>query len=204
MLYALRQQADVDITGLFTTTNREADRVAMHAVRSVLLQRQAKCTGLPLHIIPLPHPCSNTDYEAAMAAFVPQARADGVACFAFGDLFLEDVRHYREHTLQASGIEPLFPLWGSDTAQLSRQMLAAGLRAWITCIDPRQMPASFAGREYNESFIDDLPDSVDACGEYGEFHSFAFAGPMFQSSIDFRLAETVERDGFVFTDLIPT
>lgn len=200
-LHVLQHREDVEVVGLFTTMDAAADRAAMHAVRRSLVERQAKAAGLPVEFIPLPHPCPNAKYEAAMGAFMDSARARDLKAFAFGDLQLEDVRRYRENTLGGSGIELLFPIWGSDTAALAETMVEAGLRARITCVDPRQMPSRFAGRLFDRALLDELPAEVDRCGENGEFHTFAFAGPMFREAIDVTVGETVEREGFVFTDL---
>ena len=202
-LHVLRGREDVEIAGLFTTLNAEADRAAMHAVRRALVERQAAAAGLPVEFIPLPHPCPNAAYEAAMRAFIDGATSRGVAAFAFGDLQLADVRRYREDAMRGSGIECLFPIWGSDTAMLAAAMVEAGLRARITCVDPRQMPGRFAGRLFDRSLLDELPAGVDRCGENGEFHTFAFAGPMFRRPVEVAVGETVERDGFLYTDLLP-
>jgi uncharacterized protein (TIGR00290 family) len=205
-LHALRQRADVDVVGLLTTINQAFDRVAMHAVRRELLAAQADAVGLPLFTVEIPYPCSNAQYEAAMASAMERARADGVTAVAFGDLFLEDVRRYREDRMAGSGLAPLFPIWGTPTDVLAREMVATGLRARLTCVDPRKLPASFAGRDFDETLLADLaafhPD-VDPCGERGEFHSFAYDGPMFRRAVPIRAGEVVERDGFVFADLMP-
>lgn len=202
-LHVLRQTPDYEVTGLLTTLNQVHDRVAMHAVRRTLLHAQARAAALPLIEIDLPYPCSNEEYEARMRGFVECALALGVTHVAFGDLFLEDVRAYRERQLAGTGLTPVFPLWGRPTAKLAREMLAAGLRARITCVDPRQIPASFAGREFDESLLAELPASADPCGERGEFHSFVWAGPMFSQPLRVIAGEVVERDGFVFADVIP-
>ncbi len=202
-LHVLRQRDEVEVVGLLTTINAAADRVAMHAVRSELLRAQADAAGLPLWPVPIPSPCSNDEYEAAMAAAVGRARDAGVSVMAFGDLYLEDVRRYREDNLRGSGIEPLFPLWGIPTDTLSVRMLAAGLRARLTCVDPRTLDARFAGREYDAVLLAELPPSVDPCGENGEFHTFAYDGPMFTHPVALRAGEVVTRDGFVFADLVP-
>ncbi len=202
-LHTLRQDPQVDVVGLFCTVNQAFDRVAMHGVRVELLLQQAKNVGLPLQIISIPYPCSNEAYAEIMTAFVAEAKQENIQCFAFGDLFLEDIRKYREDRLKDTGITPLFPLWGMPTKTLSRTMVASGLKAAITCLDPKKISESFAGREFNTSFLNDLPADVDPCGEYGEFHSFAFDGPMFQFPVEISLGETVLRDGFVFTDLLP-
>jgi len=198
-LHALRNDPRYDVVGLVTTINRAADRVAMHAVRTELLRRQADAVGVPLRTIEIPSPCSNEEYEAAMSACVAQAVNEGVECFAFGDLFLEDIRAYREEKLAGSGLTPIFPIWGIDTKQLAHDMINSGLRARITCIDPRVMPREFAGRDFDLS----LPDDVDPCGERGEFHTFAYDGPMFQAPVAIESGEIVERDGFVFADILP-
>jgi len=202
-LHVLRQQPDVEVVGLFCTVNAEFGRVAMHAVRVDLLQEQAKSAGLPLHIIQIPYPCSNAEYESAMIAFIDTARQQQVECFAFGDLYLEDIRRYREARLNDTGITPIFPIWKIPTGELSRTMVSSGLRARITCVDPNQLASEFVGREYDTSFLEDIPADIDPCGENGEFHSFAFDGPMFQCPIDISLGDIVKRDGFVFADFLP-
>ena len=201
-LHMLRRRSDVDVVGLLTTINERFNRVAMHAVRTDLLRRQAESAGLPVRLISLPFPCGNEVYEERMRAAIGAAQADGIEGIAFGDLFLADVRQYRERMMEGTGIAPLFPLWGRPTAELAREMTAGGLRAQITCIDPRCLPASLAGKEYDLDFLKTLPAGVDPCGENGEFHSFAFDGPMFKRPVEFAIGETVERDGFVFTDLL--
>jgi len=175
----------------------------MHAVRNELVQQQAESVGLPVQFIPLPYPCSNADYENIMGEFIKQVKEQGVNCIAFGDLYLEDIRRYREEKLNGTGITPLFPLWGKGTDALSKEMLECGLRAIITCVDPRKIPSALAGKEYSASFLSQIPASVDPCGENGEFHSFAFYGPMFKSAVNILVGETISRDGFVFTDLLP-
>ncbi|MFC1799028.1 ATP-binding protein [Thermodesulfobacteriota bacterium] len=202
-LYELDKQPEFEIVGLFCTVNRKFERVAMHAVRRELLEMQAHHVGLPLHVVDIPDPCSNEEYQARMAVFVDSARDMDVEAFAFGDLYLEDIRQYREQNLKDTGIEPIFPLWEIPTTELSRKMVKNGLRAIITCVDPRKLPVAFAGREYNQSFLDELPDDVDPCGEKGEFHSFAFAGPMFRKPLDVVSGKIVQRAGFVFADLKP-
>ena len=201
-LHALRRQGGYEIAGLLTTINETASRVAMHAVREDLLERQAEAAGLPLIKVPIPSPCPNEAYEAAMAEAMGRAQREKVAAVAFGDLFLEDVRRYREEKLAPTGIRPVFPIWGLETAALAREMVASGLRAHITCVDPKQLDAKFAGRTFDDAFLDDLPAGVDPCGEKGEFHSFAWSGPMFAAPIPVTPGEIVERDGFVFADLM--
>lgn len=203
MLHVLRQQHGDAVAGLLTTTNEAFDRVAMHAVRRELLEAQAQSTSLPLHVVPLPWPCSNADYESRMSVAVRRVLDDGFTHVAFGDLFLEDVRRYREERLLHTGLTPLFPLWKTkSTRDLARDMIDGGLEARVTCVDPRQLAPSFAGRTFDSAFLDDLPIGVDACGENGEFHSFACAGPMFRHPIHVTTGEVVDRDGFVFADLL--
>jgi uncharacterized protein (TIGR00290 family) len=201
-LHALRRER-VEVAGLLTTLNQTHDRVAMHAVRRTLLEAQAEAAGLPLVIVPIPHPCPNDVYEEAMGRAIEDARAAGVEAVAFGDLFLEDVRRYRERMMAGTGLRPLFPLWGRPTPTLAEEMIAGGLRARVTCVDPRAAPAALAGREYDHAFLSDLPPSVDPCGERGEFHTFAWDGPMFRRPVPVRAGEVVTRDGFVFADLLP-
>lgn len=202
-LHTLRQQSDVEVVGLFSTVNQEFERVAMHAVRNELVKLQAESAGLPVQLIPIPYPCSNADYENIMGEFIKQVKQQGIDCIAFGDLYLEDIRKYREEKLANTGITPIFPLWGKDTRALSEEMVKGGLRAIITCIDPKTMPSDLAGKEYNQSFLEKIPANVDPCGENGEFHSFAFDGPAFKRPVNVVVGETVSRDGFIFTDLLP-
>jgi uncharacterized protein (TIGR00290 family) len=202
-LHVLRQQPHIQIVGLVTTVNEAYQRVAMHAVRLELLRQQSDAVDLPLRVANIPHPCSNADYECIMQKLIDESIRQGVECMAFGDLFLQDIKAYRETQLSGTGITPLFPLWGIPTDKLSQQMVSGGLRASVTCIDPKQIPPSFIGREYNESFLADLPETVDPCGERGEFHTFAFDGPMFHKPVSVQTGEVVERDGFIFADLLP-
>jgi len=201
-LHRLLQQQDIEVVGLFTTINKEFDRIAMHAVRTELLQKQTESIGLPIRMIPIPNPCSNSQYEAIMKKFVEEVKQQDIKYFAFGDLFLKDIRKYREDSLTNTGITPLFPIWGKDTKTLSIEMINSGIRARITCVDPKQLSADFAGKEYNKLFLEQIPDRVDPCGENGEFHTFVFDGPMFNKEINISVGETVARDGFVFTDLL--
>lgn len=191
------------VTGLFTTVNAAYDRVAMHAVRRQLLEAQAAAAGVPLHVIPLPWPCSNADYERIMSGFVTEAQAAGVTAMAFGDLFLEDIRAYRENNLVGSGIAPVFPVWGIETASLAREMLAAGLCARLTSVDLARLDADYAGRNFDADLLSCLPATVDPCGENGEFHTFVTAGPMFSHAIAVAPGEVVVRDGFAYADLLP-
>jgi uncharacterized protein (TIGR00290 family) len=201
MVHVLRSMPDVEVGGLLTTINADAQRVAMHAVRVELLEAQAAALGLPLWQVPIPSPCPNEVYERAMAAAVAKAVAERFSHVAFGDLFLEDIRQYRIDRLASTGLTPLFPLFGADTSTLAREMVRSGLRARLTCVDPRALDRSFAGREFDAQLLADLPAGVDPCGERGEFHSFAYAGPMFASPIAIESGEIVERDGFVFADV---
>lgn len=200
-LHVLRQDPTVEVVGLLTTVNQAVDRVAMHAVRASLLHQQAELAGLPVDAVPLPWPCSNEDYEAAMGAAVERALANGVTHMAFGDLFLEDIRAYREDKLAGTGLQPLFPLWGRDTAVLARSMVDAGLQATLTCVDPRQVPSRFVGRRFDHDLLDALPASVDPCGENGEFHTFVHAGPMLAGQLDVTTGQRVERGGFHYIDI---
>jgi uncharacterized protein (TIGR00290 family) len=202
-LHVLRASEGIEVTGLFTTINEEFDRVAMHGVRRDLLEAQAKAAGLPLHVIPIPNPCPDSVYEQRMGDFVGKARDSGIEAMAFGDLFLEDIRRYRERCLEGTGIRALFPLWGAQTRALASQMISAGLRARLTCLDPRRLPAAFIGHEFDEAFLASLPQGVDPCGENGEFHTFSYAGPMFDAPVPVHFKGGVERDGFVFADLRP-
>lgn len=203
MLHVLRQSGAWDIAALLTTVNEEAGRVAMHAVRRELLEQQAEAAGLPLREVPLPWPCSNDEYERRMGAAVERAVADGFTHVAFGDLFLEDVRSYREARLAGSGLTPVFPLWGEPTTDLVRAMISGGLRARLTCVDTRVLNRSFVGRDLDAALLADLPPEVDPCGERGEFHTFAYEGPMFTRPIAIEPGVIVDRDGFVFADLTP-
>ncbi len=202
-LHLLRSDPAVEVAGLFTTMNEAYDRVAIHGVRDELLTEQARLAGAPLHRIPLPNPCSNAQYEAAMSRFVEEAKSRGVTHFAFGDLFLEDIRRYRERQMAGTGLELLFPIWGLPTAALAREMISSGLRAWIVTVDTRKVPAHWAGRMFDEELLGELPPGVDPCGENGEFHTFVVEGPMLRGAI--RATLGVERiDGdFAYRDLIP-
>jgi uncharacterized protein (TIGR00290 family) len=200
-LHLLRQDPTVEVVALFTTLNEQFDRVAMHAVRREFLELQAESVGVPLWTVPLPWPCSNEHYEARMRDLCIRAVSEGVEAMAFGDLFLADIRSYREKQLAGTGLQPLFPVWQIPTADLARTMIASGLRAKITCVDPKVLPAEFAGRDFDSQFLADLPSGIDPCGENGEFHSFVYDGPGFRQPINVSVGEIVERDGFVFADL---
>jgi uncharacterized protein (TIGR00290 family) len=202
-LYLLKQDTEIEVVALITTINAEFDRVAMHAVRRELLELQAAAAGIPLWKIPLPWPCSNDQYETQMRGVCERAVQEGVQAISFGDLFLADIRAYREKQLTGTGLDPIFPVWDIPTAKLAADMIAGGLRARITCVNPKVLPREFAGRDFDSSFLADLPFGVDPCGENGEFHTFVYAGPMFTRPISVQAGEIVERDGFVFADLSP-
>jgi uncharacterized protein (TIGR00290 family) len=202
-LHHARRDAEVEVVGLLTTVNAVFDRVAMHGVRRALLEAQASALGLPLHVVELPWPCSNEVYEQRMAAAVDVALEAGVEAMVFGDLFLEDVRGYRERALEGTGLRPLFPLWERPTSAVASELLALGVSAVVSCVDTSQAPAALAGRRYDRALLDELPPGVDPCGENGEFHTVVVDGPEFSQAIRVAIGETVERDGFVFTDVIP-
>lgn len=202
-LHNVRRSGDFDVVALFTTVNRTHERVAMHAVRESLLEIQAAAAGLPLVKVSIPSPCSNEIYELAMSEAMTRASAQGIRHVIFGDLFLEDIRAYREAQLAKCGMTPVFPLWGKNTRQLAEDMIAGGLSGYLTCVDPRRLDRRFAGRRFDKDLLAALPRSVDPCGENGEFHTFATTGPMFRAEIPVRLGEIVERDGFIFADLRP-
>lgn len=202
-LQTIRQSAEFDVVSLLTTINRTYQRVAMHAVREALVEMQAEGAGLPLVKVPIPSPCTNDIYEQAMSEAMAEARAEGVYHVAFGDLFLEDIRAYREKNLSACGMTAVFPLWLKDTRGLAQEMIAGGLSAYLTCVDPRKLDRKFAGRRFDAQLLRELPAGVDPCGENGEFHTFANAGPMFAREIPVSVGEIVDRDGFVFGDLLP-
>jgi len=202
-LHALRQQHDIEVVGLFCTFNKKFGRGAMHAVRNELIRQQAESIGLPLELIPIPDPCSDSEYKSIMGNFIEQLKSQEIDSIAFGDLFLEEIRSYREDSLAESGINPLFPLWGMETNELSKEMVNSGLRAKITCVDPKFLSMDFAGHEYDNTFLEQIPAGVDPCGENGEFHSFVYDGPMFERKVNIRVGETITRDGLVYTDLLP-
>jgi len=200
-LHRLNETHPGGVGGLLTTVNEAVDRVAMHAVRRSVLSAQARMTGLPLRVVPIPHPCPNEVYEERMAAAVAEAVNEGFTHVAFGDLFLEDVRRYREERLAGTGLEPMFPVWGVPTARLAEEMIEKGLQARLSCIDTRVLDVSFAGRAFDRSLLGDLPAHVDPCGENGEFHTCVSAGPMFANALDLEAGEVVTREPFVWTDL---
>jgi uncharacterized protein (TIGR00290 family) len=202
-LHLLRQQPEFEVMALFTTFNSAADRVAMHAVRRTLVEAQAQRTGLPLWAVELPWPCSNPEYEERIRAVWQRAMEEGITAIAFGDLFLQDIRDYRVKQLQGTGLEPLFPVWKIPTEQLGREMIAAGVKAKITCVDPSKLSKAFAGRDYDLPLLDALPVEIDPCGENGEFHTFVYESPVFSRPIGVLSGEVIERDGFVFADVLP-
>ncbi len=202
-LHVLRQRGDVEVVALVTSFNEVVGRVAMHGVRMELVHAQAAAAKLPLWKVPLPWPCSNEAYEQQMRGVFERALAEDIRVFAFGDLHLADIRSYRERQLDATGIEAAFPLWGTDTPVLARTMIASGLRATLTCVDPKQLDPEFVGRSFDEQLLADLPPTVDPCGERGEFHTFCNAGLMFDAPIDVVVGERVEREGYWFVDLVP-
>lgn len=199
-LHRLRERPELDVRALLVTLNVAADRVAMHAVRRELLQAQADRLGLPLHVVEIPSPCSNDVYEQKMADAVQAARTQGIEHVVFGDLFLADIREYRERNLAGTGIAPVFPLWNEPTTRLADDIIASGVRAVVTCVDPTRLAPEFAGRDYDDEFLADLPDGVDPCGENGEFHTFVWDSPDFASPIEIQRGEVVTRAGFVFCD----
>jgi uncharacterized protein (TIGR00290 family) len=203
-LHVLRLRQEFDVVALVTTFNEAFDRVAMHGVRMELVRLQAQFARLPLWAVPLPWPCPNAIYEACMRRLFERARMEGVTHVAFGDLHLQDIREYREQQLAGTGLEPVFPLWGTPeaTPNLARTMIESGVRATLVCVDPRQLDPVFLGRELDRGLLVELPALVDPCGERGEFHTFCRAGPMFDREIPIKVGERVERDGFWFVDLM--
>jgi uncharacterized protein (TIGR00290 family) len=201
-LHKLQHSNDIELTGLFTTINRVSRRVAMHAVSDRLLRAQARAVGFPLQEIKIPYPCSDDEYARVMERFLAEAATQGIRKIAFGDLALEDIRRYREEKMRHTGIEPLFPIWETPTNVLSGELIEAGFKMLITCIDPRSVPRELIGREYDKAFLEELPDSVDPCGENGEFHTFVFDGPIFKEPLHVLPGRIVERDGFAFADVV--
>ena len=201
-LHRLQQRPDIAVTGLVTTTNAAAERVAMHGTRIAIARAQARAAGLPLFEIDLPYPCDNATYDRLMQNFTAEAIENGTQAIAFGDLFLEDIRRYREERMAATGLDVLFPLWGENTETLARDMIDGGLDARLVCIDPRALPREFAGRRFDRALLADLPPGVDPCGENGEFHTVTCTGPMFREAIPLTRGETSERNGFVYCDFV--
>ncbi|MBI5374653.1 MAG: adenine nucleotide alpha hydrolase [Candidatus Schekmanbacteria bacterium] len=202
-LHILRQDPLIEILGLFSVMNEKYNRVTMHATRLEMLERQAKGVALPLQTLFIPDPCTNEQYSEVMQNFVAESAKKGIQCMSFGDLFLEDVRQYREAQLKGTGIEPIFPLWGIPTGELAEQMLSAGLDAYISCVDLKKLPSHFAGQKLTRELIAEFPQGSDPCGENGEIHTVAVGGPMFLRTIPVSVGETIERDGFAFADIIP-
>ncbi len=202
-LYKARETGEFEIAGILTTVTGTFSRVSMHGVREELLDLQAEALGLPCHKVSIPWPCPNGTYEARMEEAVSALTAQGVSHMIFGDLFLEDVRAYREEKLKGTGLTPVFPLWGAETAALAREMIEGGLEAHLVCVDPRQAPKEFAGRRFDAALLEALPANVDPCGERGEFHTVVTAGPMFTKPIACRPGEVVEREGFIYADFLP-
>ena len=201
-LHKLQQSKEIEVIGLFTTINRVHRRVAMHAVSNRLLRAQAQAVGFPLEELEIPYPCSDAEYAQVMERFLAEAATHDIEKIAFGDLALEEIRRYREQKMRHTGIEPLFPIWGIPTNDLSKELIEVGFRMLITCIDPRSVPREFIGREYDKTFLEELPDHVDPCGENGEFHTFVFDGPIFKAPLQVKPGRIVERDGFVFADVV--
>ena len=200
-LHLLRQQNEYEIVGLLTTFNQQANRVAMHAVRRRLVEAQARAAGIPLWDVDLPWPCSNAAYECIMKETCKAAVKSGIECVAFGDLFLTDIRAYREKQLENSGLQPIFPVWGMPTRDLANSMIKSGVRAKLTCVDPKLLAPEFVGREFDEQLLSEFPSDIDPCGENGEFHTFVYAGPMFHHDLSVEVGGIVSRDGFAFADL---
>jgi uncharacterized protein (TIGR00290 family) len=202
-LHCLRQDPEIECAGLFAVLNEKYDRVSMHSTRAALLESQAQAAELELRTIRLPDPCSNEQCDEIMGGFTAKVAAEGVECMAFGDLFLEEVRQYREKQMAGTGIEPIFPLWGRDTGVLAKEMLEVGVEAIISCVDLNQLPAEFAGCQWTQDLINELPEGADPCGENGEFHTVVCAGPMFERRIEVEVGEIVRRKGFAFADIVP-
>ena len=202
-LHLLCQDPMVELAGLFTVMNQKYNRVSMHATRLEMLQRQAGAVGLPLQTINLPDPCTNEQYDAIMRHFVTESATRGIECMAFGDLFLEDIRKYRENRLKGTGIDPLFPLWGFPTRDLAEQMLFAGLEAYVSSVDLKKLPLRFAGRKWSRKLIAEFPKDCDSCGENGEIHTVVIGGSMFQRPIPVRVGEIFQQNGFAYADIIP-
>ena len=202
-LWRLQQDARYEVVGLLTTLTEGYDRVSMAGIRRELLLAQAAALGLPVREVWIPQVATNEVYEERMGAAVEQMLAEGVRAVAFGDLFLEDVRAYRERTLADTGLEPVFPIWGAPTLALAHRVMADGFRAVLVCVDPRQVPAELASRDFDASLLADLPPEADPCAERGEFHTFVYDAPNFSAPIPFTRGEVVEREGFVFADLLP-
>jgi uncharacterized protein (TIGR00290 family) len=203
-LHEARRTGEFEIVGALTTVTETFERVAIHGVRQEILRAQCAAAGLPQRIVPIPYPCPNEVYEARMGQVVAQAVADGITHMIFGDLYLADIRAYREQKLAGTGITPVFPLWERPTRELARAMFASGLEAYLATVDMKKLPAEFAGRRFDAQLLADLPDDIDPCGENGEFHTCVVAGPIFSRSIPVAAGERVERDGYGYCDLVMT
>jgi len=202
-LHRLRQNPEIELVGLFTVINEKYDRASMHATRLELLNRQAKAVGLPIETISLPDHCSNEQCDAIMGKYIHSVESRAIEHIAFGDLFLEDIRRYREQQLQATSIKPLFPLWKIPTSELADKMLSAGLEAYVSSVDLAKLPAEMAGRKWTKEFLNEFPAECDPCGENGEIHTIVVGGPMFTDSIPVQVAEIIIRNGFAYADIIP-
>ena len=203
-LWEAQRAGLLDVACVLTTVNEAYSRVAMHGVRDALLDLQVAALGLPCLKVSIPSPCPNEVYAARMREATARLKQDGITHMVFGDLFLEDIRAYREERLREAGMTGVYPLWARDTKALARDMIASGLVAYLTCIDPRRLDRSFAGRRFDAGLLADLPEGVDPCGENGEFHTVVTDGPMFRAPITVQAGEVVERDGFIFADVVPT
>ncbi len=202
-LYEIQQGREYSVAALLSTVTEDYDRISMHGVRRELLERQAEAIGLPLEKIYISKNATNGEYEARMQAVLERYRREGVVSVAFGDIFLEDLRQYREKNLGQLGMRGIFPIWKRNSAELARSFVELGFKAVVVCVDPRHLDESFAGKVIDPEFLRGLPHGVDPCGENGEFHSFVFDGPIFSKTVRIRLGETVRRDGFWFSDLLP-
>jgi uncharacterized protein (TIGR00290 family) len=202
-LHLLRHDPKIELLGIFTVINEKYNRVSMHATRAEMLERQAGAAGLPLRTINLPDPCSFEQCNAIMQQFVTESAANGIECMAFGDLFLEDIRKYREDQLKGTGIEAVFPLWAIPTRELAEQMLSAGLDAYVSSVDLSKLPSRFAGRRWSGELLAEFPPDCDPCGENGEIHTVTVGGPMFSNAVPVTVGETVEKNGFAYADIIP-
>lgn len=202
-LYTLSKNPDVDILGLFTVMNEKYDRVSMHSTREELLYLQAEAIGLPIETINIPDPCTNEQCDTIMRQFVRKSAAAGIECMAFGDLFLEDIRQYRVNQMKGTGIEPIFPLWGLPTRSLANEMISAGIEAYVSCVDLKKLPARFAGEKWTSDLVAQFPENIDPCGENGELHTVVVDGPMFRTSVQVKIGEILERNGFAYADIIP-
>jgi uncharacterized protein (TIGR00290 family) len=203
-LYEVRRAGEFDVVGALTTVTETFERVSIHGVRQEVLRAQCEAAGLPQRIVPIPYPCPNEIYEARMGEAVASAVREGITHMIFGDLFLADIRTYREQKLAGTGITPIFPLWERPTPALAQAMIASGLEAYLATVDLKKLPAGFAGRRFDAQLLADLPEGIDPCGENGEFHTCVVAGPMFSRRLPVETGERVIRDGYAYCDVIPT